>query len=163
MRRQRGRARRHEQVELDITAFLNLMVILVPFLLITAVFSRLAILELELPRTSSGEGEPTPFQLEVVVRESVIELAAGDAGRLATFARREDGHDLAGLSVELQRIKAERPEHTQATLLLEAGVDYGELVRVMDVVRSTGATGELPVAAELFPDIALGDAPLQEG
>ena len=36
--------RKHEAVELNITAFMNLMVILVPFLLITAVFSQVAIL-----------------------------------------------------------------------------------------------------------------------
>jgi biopolymer transport protein ExbD len=38
-----------ETVELNITAFLNLMVILVPFLLVTAVFSRITVLELNLP------------------------------------------------------------------------------------------------------------------
>jgi len=32
--------------EIDVTTFLNLMVVLVPFLLITAVFSRLTIVEL---------------------------------------------------------------------------------------------------------------------
>jgi biopolymer transport protein ExbD len=49
--RRRGGHRRHnhDTAELNITAFMNLMVILVPFLLITAVFSRLAILELNLP------------------------------------------------------------------------------------------------------------------
>ncbi|MBA1331805.1 biopolymer transporter ExbD, partial [Candidatus Endoriftia persephone str. Guaymas] len=37
----RRRSRRlHEEAELNITAFMNLMVILVPFLLITASFSR---------------------------------------------------------------------------------------------------------------------------
>ena len=43
------RRRRTETPELEITAFMNLMVMLVPFLLITAVFSRLAIIELNLP------------------------------------------------------------------------------------------------------------------
>ncbi|MBT8068417.1 MAG: biopolymer transporter ExbD, partial [Gammaproteobacteria bacterium] len=51
--RRGGRHHRHDTAELNITAFMNLMVILVPFLLITAVFSRLAILELNLPGSSS--------------------------------------------------------------------------------------------------------------
>ncbi len=38
---------------LNITAFMNLMVVLTPFLLITAVFSRMAILELNLPGDGS--------------------------------------------------------------------------------------------------------------
>ena len=38
--------RRHKEApELEMTTFLNLMVVLVPFLLITAVFSRIAISE----------------------------------------------------------------------------------------------------------------------
>ncbi|PUB80977.1 MAG: biopolymer transporter ExbD, partial [gamma proteobacterium symbiont of Ctena orbiculata] len=46
----RERLRRHRQgEELNITAFLNLMVILIPFLLITAAFSRFSIIELYLP------------------------------------------------------------------------------------------------------------------
>jgi biopolymer transport protein ExbD len=40
--------------EIDVTTFLNLMVVLVPFLLITAVFSRLTIVELNLPSTAGG-------------------------------------------------------------------------------------------------------------
>ena len=44
-----GKKRVEAAVELNITAFMNLMVILVPFLLITAVFSRITVLELNLP------------------------------------------------------------------------------------------------------------------
>ena len=40
--------------EIDVTTFLNLMVVLVPFLLITAVFSRLTIVELNLPSAAGG-------------------------------------------------------------------------------------------------------------
>ena len=53
------RHRRHEEAELNITAFMNLMVVLVPFLLITAVFSRLTILELNLPSSSEATPERT--------------------------------------------------------------------------------------------------------
>ena len=50
----RVRIRRGDKTppELNITAFLNLMVILVPFLLITAVFSHMSILDLNLPPAS---------------------------------------------------------------------------------------------------------------
>ncbi len=50
----RVRRLRKHPAQLDITAFLNMIVVLVPFLLSTAVFSRLAILELSLPAQSSG-------------------------------------------------------------------------------------------------------------
>ena len=41
--------RKHPAAELNITAFMNLMVVLVPFLLMTAVFSHITILDLNLP------------------------------------------------------------------------------------------------------------------
>jgi biopolymer transport protein ExbD len=71
-------ARRHhyrrlgkEPMQLDVTTFLNLMVVLVPFLLITAVFSRLTIVELTLPSASGGSSADAPaFRVEVIVRES---------------------------------------------------------------------------------------------
>ena len=47
--------RSKEPHQLEITPFLNLMVALVPFLLVTAVFSRVAILELNLPSTQQVE------------------------------------------------------------------------------------------------------------
>ena len=46
----RARRLRKHPAGLDITAFMNMIVVLVPFLLTTAVFSRLAVLELTLPK-----------------------------------------------------------------------------------------------------------------
>ena len=69
-RRHHYKRRTNEAPELDITTFLNLMVVLIPFLLITAVFSRLTIVELDLPSASAGNVTTEPnFRLEVIVRE----------------------------------------------------------------------------------------------
>ena len=53
-RRHHYRRRTGDPPELDMTTFLNLMVVLVPFLLITAVFSRITIVELSLPSAAEG-------------------------------------------------------------------------------------------------------------
>ncbi len=162
MRRHRSRARRKEQQELDITAFLNLMVILVPFLLITAVFSRLAIIELTVPTSADGgEGVEESLQLEVIVREDSLAVGGRDAGLLTVLPRDDElGYDFDGLNAYLQRVKAEDPERTAATVLLEPDVQYDVLVQVMDAVRLFEAeTDGVMVQAELFPDIAIGDAP----
>ena len=60
------------------TTFLNLMVVLVPFLLITAVFSRITIVELSLPSSDRvpWRNEPS-FRVEVVVRDDGLELTNG--------------------------------------------------------------------------------------
>ena len=64
----RGSRRNVETAELNITAFMNLMVILVPFLLITAVFSRITILELNLPvANEQAQVEKERLELEIIV------------------------------------------------------------------------------------------------
>ncbi len=162
MIRQRSRARRREQQELDITAFMNLMVILVPFLLITAVFSRLAILELSVPEAGEGNSVAEErFALEVIVRADAIEVGARDAGLLTVLPRELDAeYDYRALNVFLQRIKAEEPDLRAATVLLEPEINYDVLVAVMDAVRLFTVDGSAETTrAELFPDIAIGDAP----
>ncbi|HSG64911.1 MAG TPA: biopolymer transporter ExbD, partial [Gammaproteobacteria bacterium] len=69
-RRHHYRLRSKQPMELEVTTFLNLMVVLVPFLLITAVFSRIAIVELTLPSSTGGPSSEQPaFRVEVIVRK----------------------------------------------------------------------------------------------
>ena len=161
-----SRRRRHrhiETAELNITAFMNLMVILVPFLLITAVFSRLAVLELNLP-TSQGKQDVEPPQemmLEITVRDDLIEVGDRNAGRLASIDNSPEGYNFEELSEYLQRVKQKFPEKTDATLLLEPDISYEVLVQVMDAVRVVEhLDDEKIVKSELFPEIAIGDAVL---
>ena len=159
--------RRHnaEAAELNITAFMNLMVILVPFLLITAVFSRLTILELSLPAPGDGTADAdTPaLQLEVVLRESGVEVADTKTGLLKALPKDSDSdaYDLEGLSEYLKQVKANYPDITSATILLEPDIDYNTLVQVMDTVRVYSAPGLTMTPAELFPDISIGDAVME--
>ena len=68
-RRHHYKRRTKPAFELDVTTFLNLMVVLIPFLLITAVFSRLTIVELSLPSSTGGADSDQPaFRVEVIVR-----------------------------------------------------------------------------------------------
>lgn len=161
MIRRSRRYRHHEPVEMNITAFMNLMVILVPFLLITAVFSRIAILELNLPSDDAGQADPDAraLQLEVIIRQDAIEVA--DRGAALRVIRNGDaGYDFAGLSGLMREIKGRHPDKVDVTLLLEPEIAYDDLVQVMDTVREAQVEqdGRL-VRAELFPEISIGDAP----
>ncbi len=158
----RKRRQRHrEPAELNITAFMNLMVILVPFLLITAVFSRMAILQLNVPASSSTAAADEPaMQLEVVVRENRLEVGDQRGGLIKSIPNGEDGPDLEGLNALMQEVKARYPDKTDVHVLLEPEVDYDTLVQVMDAVRVARVEQDgAPINAELFPDISIGDAP----
>ena len=168
MRRRRGRRSNADTAELNITAFMNLMVILVPFLLITAVFSRLAILELYLPGSSNEPADPQDltFLLEVTVRKHQIEVGDRNLGALGVYPNAEDGYDYDALSKKLAEIKDRYPDKTDVAILLEAEIPYDTLVQVMDRVRLTVSIDEVEatiVRTDLFPDISIGDAPVLDG
>ena len=146
---------------------MNLMVILVPFLLITAVFSRLAILELNLPGSSTEPADPETqvFQLEVIVRKDKIEVGDRNQGLLGSYPNSGDGeYDYDALSVKLAELKKRYPSKTDASILLEADIEYDTLVQVMDRVRvNQDVVDGSIVNNDLFPDISIGDAPLNSG
>ena len=160
-----GRLRRKgvkEPPELDITTFLNLMVVLIPFLLISAVFSRVTIMELSVP-TGAGGGDPTKpnFTIEVIVRKKGLELANG-AKVVAALPKKDGQYDMAKLSQMLIRLKADYPDKEDATVLMEPDIEYDYLIRVMDIVRAAEVRveGSDEVRKEvLFPTISIGDAP----
>ena len=159
MRAHHYRHRNKDAPELDMTTFMNLMVVLVPFLLITAVFSQITIAELDLP-SARGPAPSTPtFRVEVVIRERGIEIMDG-AKVIASIPKVRDAYDLPKLSEYLVEIKRQYPQKEDASVLLEPNIPYDYLVQVMDTVRSVevnerGQTGR----ADLFTAISIGDAP----
>jgi biopolymer transport protein ExbD len=159
-RRRRGA---RENPDLDITTFLNLMVVLVPFLLITAVFSRVTIMELSVPTAAGGAAILNPnYTIEVVVRKTGLELSNG-ASVVAALPKQDDGeYDLNKLTEMLIRLKKDYPLKDDATILMEPDIEYDSLIQIMDRIRETlvpdETTGEL-MKLVLFPLISIGDAP----
>lgn len=161
-RRHHYRRRTKPEHELDVTTFLNLMVVLIPFLLITAVFSRLMIIELNLPSSASGPPKTEEsFRIEVVVREAGIEITNGNS-IIASIPKKDDEFDLQTLSDYMIELKDSYPNQDAASVLMEPRIPYDYLIRVMDVVRSaeveTEDEGQYELVA-LFSEISVGDAP----
>jgi biopolymer transport protein ExbD len=168
IRSSRTGRRNVETAELNITAFMNLMVILVPFLLITAVFSRLTVLELNLPGSSSESIEPQEqtFQLEIIVRQDKIEVGDRNQGLLGIYPNTDTGYDYVALADKLSQLKERYPSKTDASILLEQDISYDTIVQVMDTVRVSqeiDEEGGRVDKKDLFPDISIGDAPVLEG
>jgi len=163
MRRLRSR-KRDSNTELNITAYINLVVILVPFLLVTAVFSRIAIMELTLPGTNAAnESQDARLHLEITVRSDRIEVA--DRGNAPiVIANRNGAYNFGSLSDVVKAVKTRFPAETSATVLLEPDIPYETMIHVMDVVRiGTVVQAATPIKVEMFPEISIGDAPSVPG
>ena len=152
--------------EIDVTTFLNLMVVLVPFLLITAVFSRLTIVELNLPSSAGGPAnKENNFRVEVIVRDAGMEITNGTQ-MIASIPKKDDQYDFQTLSDFMVELKREYPDHDAASVLMEAQIPYDYLIQVMDIVRSIEVPVENAMEGEpeyqlyaLFSEISVGDAP----
>ena len=157
-----ARRLRKTAAHLEITAFINLIVVLVPFLLSTAVFSRLAVVDLSLPAQSSGAAtlKADDLQLEVVIRADALEVGDRLGGLIQRIPRTPSGQDLVALSTLVQQLKTRFPQKNAASVLAEPNTSYDTLVQVMDALRSThSGQGVSLVTTELFPDLSIGDAP----
>ncbi|MAH32102.1 MAG: biopolymer transporter ExbD [Marinobacter sp.] len=156
--------RRHRRLtasaDLDITAFLNLMIVLVPVLLLGMVFSQIRMIELNFPGMEAGQApDAESFRLVVTVLPEGIEVADSDRGLIDVMPVSGQGQDYSRLSELLQQIKSRMPDKTDVILEVGPDVDYQTLVSVMDTVRSYQAVVAASVVeAELFPDVSLMDA-----
>ena len=151
---------------LEITAFINLIVVLVPFLLSTAVFTRLAVIDLSLPAQSTEAIQKLdpdkPLKLEIVVRADAVDVQDKHGGHLDRIPNVPGkGPDTKALGLFVAAIKDKFPQHDDATVLAENATSYETLVRVMDAVRSGHQVQNgKRVRVDYFPSISIGDAPV---
>jgi len=160
----RIRRLRKDVAHLEITAFINLIVVLVPFLLSTAVFTRLAVIDLTLPAQNNSALEQVKdnnLQLEIVVRPDALEVGDRIGGLIQKIPATDKGPDLKALTLLMEQLKSRFPDKNEASVLAEPNTSYDTIVKVMDAIR-TGhiAQGDKVLRADLFTNISIGDAPL---
>ena len=159
------RERREQQAELDVTPFMNLMIVLVPVLLLSMVFTHMAVIDLDFPAGGADPKkklDPEKLQLEVQVYKSQLVVADARGGVIRRLKKKGGRHDFEGLTKVMKEIKRRAPKKRDIIILLEADTDYQTLVSVMDRVRAYSTTlGAQVVQAELFPVISLGDTPVR--
>lgn len=167
-----------DDAELDVTAFLNLMIVLVPVLLMSMSFAKTTVLELRLPELTGGmsASEVSQAKLEVVMDTDGFKVffpentlvkaipkkapkpkavAASEAEAQATP---EPVYDYETLSLVLQAVKEQRVDKKDVVIKLNKSTPYKDLVTTMDTVKSYKTVVVASLAEiELFPEISLGD------
>ena len=157
----RNHARYHQgRDDLNIVPMIDMMVILVFFLIFTAVFSKTNILQLNLPANATAAPElPKGLKLEVLIRPNDLLVNDRNSGPLKLIENTANGYDLDALSAFMRQVKSQFPDMLDATILPTPDVSYDTLVQVMDTVRVYQLPAPPFSKAELFPEISLGDAP----
>ncbi len=151
-----------QQADLDITAFMNLMIVLVPVLLLSMVFSQTAVLDLNFPANSDAlvDLDEENLQLQLIIRPDSLSVGDTKNGLIRRIDSINGQYNFDALVDLLKQIKSRVPDKTEITLLLSENIDYQTLVSAMDRTKSYPAVVAANVVdAELFPDISIGDAP----
>src|SRR5262245_22938608 len=122
--------RERKPTELLLVPMIDIFTVLVTFLLMTAVFSRIAIVELDLPSAASARPSEPSFRREVIVRELGFELTNGSA-LIATIPKVNGEYDLGTLTQLALSLKRDHPDAQDASVLLEPEIAYDHLIQVM--------------------------------
>ena len=133
--------------DLNLGPYIDLLTCMVAFLLITAVWTQLARLEVR----QRGQGpidDNTPVdtkKIAVVVHEDGFNVIVGDDQKPVPM--KAGDLDYATLAVELTAIKRAHPDRTDVQVISGDSVVFDKIVRTMDATISAG-----------FPELSLLDA-----
>ncbi len=128
-----------EAPELTLLPFMNLMTLLIPFLLISAHFVHLSVIDASLPGiVVTGPPEGEPLHLTVGITDDGFVLR-GNAETIpqAAIPRLGDGWDFDALTAALEIVKADHPADEAVILAPEDDISYEVVVRTMDAARAS--------------------------
>ncbi len=158
--------RRHQsEPELDLIPFLNVMVVLIAFLLVNAVFSAVAVLDVNLPAQASAaqqkdQKDKPKVALEVMIYDNYLLVNDRNTGPLKRFPNIDGKPDVNGLHQYMVKLKQRVPDTKKITLLSQDDTSYQLLISIMDAVRyRPEKVAGHEIRRPLFPSISIGSAP----
>ncbi|MDF1565589.1 MAG: biopolymer transporter ExbD [Deltaproteobacteria bacterium] len=159
----RGHRGKEDIPPLNITPIMNLIIILIPALLLSAAFVQIAVINVSAPQIGSGVAEEKPedeekkLNLTVAVTDKGFTVAGtgavlgGEGAEEAgpTIPKKADGeYDYEALANKLAEIKDAFPDETKMVLNAEPDIKYSKIIATMDATREL--EGRM-----LFPDVVL--------
>ena len=156
---------------INLVPMIDILTVLVLYLLVGSIFRHFTVLTLNMPNTAPVQlQDKPPLELTVTVHAAALDIS-DRLGALQSIPSVNGAYDLAALTALLVQIKQKTPEETAINLLLEPDIEYDVLVHVIDAVRLWPDGVALPQGmqrnakggADLFPAIAIGDAPKPDG
>jgi len=157
------RRRPEEDTELNMVPIMNMFMVLIPFLLMSASFIHLKAINTSVPvHADTSENEPDEAQvtkvtvmLELGEKELKVTAAGGglsvaQLSALEASISLKGGFALAesGLKENLRNIKTMYPGSDTIVLIPDASILYDDIIRAMDMARSMDENN-------LFPNVVL--------
>lgn len=131
--------------DLQMTPVMNVFLILVPFLLLTASFVKIAILEMSLPSLSQQESSHAVAQEQhkqlvlnmLAIRQNGFELKS-PTFNFPFIVKKAGQYDFEQLQAKLRQIKDKFPDSEDVVIQPEDAIKYDIMIKVMDHCRESG-------------------------
>lgn len=158
VRRRRRRSRDIVAADLDVMPLMNLFIVLIPLLLLSAVFIEVSVIDMALPSAAEAAQDPAE-RLDLAVHvgtDAYVIRANGHAPRTIARMQAEGSHapdddTRARLGEALREISGSVPGNDAAKIVSGPRTRYEEIVALMDVARDAGLPHTSLAAAEGDP------------
>ena len=133
---------------LQLMPLMNVFVALIPMLLLSAVFIKLAVIDLSAPPAAeSASADNTPkLALAVTIKDDYF-VVEGDRIQKQVIARAAADANRQ-LSNALSEIATQHPDNQDIMIISQARTRYEDIVAVMDISREAGLPGVSLLGAE---------------
>jgi biopolymer transport protein ExbD len=143
LRQKLGRDRQVKNNDVNIIGVMNVFLLIIPFLLMTAAFIRLAAVDLSLPSLGKGRGptDEPPKNLVLVIlviRETGFQLKSSLDVKFDPIEINRNQYNYSKLVEQLKVIKERQPQAEDVIISPDAKVKYDVIIKVMDRCRETG-------------------------
>lgn len=140
------KGRKDVNAELVLVPYIDLLTCMVAFLLITAVWTQLARLEVrQRGQGETSDGDPPDTKIAVLVHQDGFSVMVNQDQR--PLPRKDGELDYAALTDELKRLKKAFPDKIDVQVLSADAIEFDALIKTMDAAMASG-----------FPDISLDAA-----
>jgi len=155
--------RRHHSIlaeDINLIPILNIFMIIIPFLLLTAVFTKTSIIDIYLPQEGQEAKDNKFSQIPQILTVKVMEMGfeLGGMGNGILIPKMGGNLDFKQLANELRKLKDKYPDEEDVVLLFDPNVSYDLIINVMDATREISDVIEgKTVKKLLFPLVSLGE------
>ena len=123
---------------LNLVPFIDLMSAMISFLLITAVWTQVAKIDVKQTLNLPSEDQPPPPPEEEKLNLTVLVKSTGYSVQkkgavFKEIEKKGDEYDTATLSETLKQVRAEHPDNEDIQVTCEDKVPYQQLISVMDI------------------------------
>ncbi len=143
LRQALGKNRRQSDAEINVTPVMNIFVILIPFLLLTATFVKIAIINLALPSLEQGQqiDEEALKDLTLIlisIKPEGFEVKTSEQ-KFPLIRRKDNGEfDFRSLRKILTELKKKYPQLEDVVISPASEIKYQVIVKVLDNCREVG-------------------------